>query len=388
MNELEQVKKQTMLQTTHAWISKLSAFANSSNLQFDDYQKEIVVNTVRKIQENGYDIFGYDQNNVADVLYQTAFLRLNPSAIPRHCYFINRDVYENGKKAGSKLEVAIEGEGNDEILRQHGYKIEKILPVWVIREFDEFEEGYYQGINYVPPTWRPKKLKIGEKKGRIIKVIYPIVREDGTAEYWGADREDLQPIISKHIEQNLSGYRRADKNGFEKFMKGLKELTFDEIIEKYQDEAISYTAYGKSNTSKIILDSYTGATGEAMIIRKLRNLAIRTFPKNFDTTVVAKIYEKTFEEKYDKPLIAETTQDKIENEKKEQACSVVIEDTTKVNSEDVIASLKDKTQATQTQKQEVEIEKVEIIEEKQPQKEVANVEIKLEIDEELDEFFL
>lgn len=76
MADLNIIKRETMLSTTNAWIKRLSAFASSNDIKFDDYQKDIVVNTVRKIGENGYDIFSYDQNNVADVLYQTAFLDL------------------------------------------------------------------------------------------------------------------------------------------------------------------------------------------------------------------------------------------------------------------------------------------------------------------------
>jgi hypothetical protein len=327
-NQLDIIKRETMLSTTNAWIKRLSAFASSNNINFDAYQKDIVVNTVRKITESGYDIYAYDQNNVADILYQTAFLRLNPSATPRHCYFINRDVWENGRKIGSKLEMGIEGEGNDEILRKFGVGIKRdqnneavgVHKVWIVREGDEYQEGYFSGISYTPPTWRPKLLKAGEKKGKVLKVVYPIERTDGEVDFWAADREDLQPIILKHIEQNLMGYRKADKEGFNKLMRTLRKLSFDDIIETHQDTEIAYKAYGKDNSLRLVQDSYVGSTGEAMIIRKLRNIAIRNFPKNFDTTVIESLYRETFEEKYDKdvvqPIVApsvqiETKQDDI-----------------------------------------------------------------------------
>lgn len=311
MADLNVIKRETMLSTTNAWIKRLSAFASSNDIKFDNYQKDIVVNTVRKIGENGYDIFAYDQNNVADVLYQTAFLRLNPSATPRHCYFINRDVYESGRRVGSKLEMGIEGEGNDEILRKFGVGIKRdenneavgVHKVWIVREGDEYQEGYFNGIAYTPPTWRPKLLKAGEKKGKVLKIVYPIERTNGEVEFWAADREDLQPIILKHIEQNLMGYRKADKDGFNKLMRELRELTFDEIIDKHQHTEVSFKNYGKDFNVRLIQDSYVGSTGEAMTIRKLRNVAIRNFPKNFDTTVIETLYRKTFEEKYDAPVV-------------------------------------------------------------------------------------
>lgn len=308
MADLNVIKRESMLATTNAWVKRIGAFASSNDIQFDSYQKDIVVNTVRKIGEMGYDIFAYEQNNVADILYQTAFLRLNPSATPRHCYFINRDVYDSGRKVGSKLEMGIEGEGNDEILRKFGVGIKRdsnneavgVHKVWIVREGDEYQEGYFNGIQFTPPTWRPKLLKAGERKGKVLKVVYPIERTNGEVEFWAADREDLQPILLKHIEQNLMGYRKADKDGFNKLMRELRELTFDEIISKHQHTEIEFKNYGKSFSVRLIQDSYVGSTGEAMIIRKLRNVAIRNFPKNFDTSVIENLYRETFEEKYEK----------------------------------------------------------------------------------------
>lgn len=327
MNQIQEVKKQTMLQVTNAWVKKLNAFADASSLKFDDYQKEIVVNTVRKLQESGFDIMQYEQNNIADILYQTSFLRLNPSALPKHCYFIERKIYDSGKVVGKKIEMGIEGEGNDEILRNFGVGIRRdskneavgVHKVWVIREFDDFEDGYYNGIEYTPPKWRQKPTPIGKKKGRVIKVVYPIERTDGQVEYWSADRADLQPIILKHIEQNLSSFARANKERFNEIMAELKELSFDEILETYGDTVLSFKAWGKDQEARMISDSYVGSTGEAMIIRKLRNLATRTYPKNFNTTVIEKIYESTFEERYDKPAIETVIKENLSLEMEQNA---------------------------------------------------------------------
>lgn len=327
MNQIQEVKKQTMLQVTNAWVKKLNAFADASSLKFDDYQKEIVVNTVRKLQESGFDIMQYEQNNIADILYQTSFLRLNPSALPKHCYFIERKIYDSGKVVGKKIEMGIEGEGNDEILRNFGVGIRRdskneavgVHKVWIIREFDDFEDGYYNGIEYTPPKWRQKPTPIGKKKGRVIKVVYPIERTDGQVEYWSADRADLQPIILKHIEQNLSSFARANKERFNEIMSELKELSFDEILETYGDTVLSFKAWGKDQEARMISDSYVGSTGEAMIIRKLRNLATRTYPKNFNTTVIEKIYESTFEERYDKPAIETVIKENLSLEMEQNA---------------------------------------------------------------------
>jgi len=362
-NEIANVKKETMLQTTNAWVKKLSAFANASNISFDEYQQEIVVNTVRKIAETGMDIYEFDTNNVADVLYQTAFLRLNPSAMPRHCYFISRNVYEGGRISGKKLEIGIEGEGNDEILRTAGVGIRRdehneavgVHKVWVVREFDDFQDGYYSGVNFIPPTWKPKPTPIGQKKGRVIKVVYPIERTSGDVEYWSAERADLQPIILKHIEQNLKQYSKADKNGYDELMKELRDLSFDEIIENYSDKVIEFKAWGKSNSQQVISDSYTGVTGDAMIVRKLRNVAIRTFPKNFDKTVVAKLYEKTFEERYERTPIEQEIKQTLIEETQSDANKVVIDENGVVEEkeEDIIPEVVLKEEKKNVTKQEV-----------------------------------
>ena len=389
-NQLDVIKRETMLQTTNAWVKRLSAFANSNELNFSKYQETIVVNTVRKIQESGFDIYAHDQNNVADILYQTAFLNLNPSAIPRHCYFIERTIYTDGKPQGKKLEMGIEGEGNDEILRKFGYEVKHIHKVWVIRDGDEYQEGYYQGINYVPPTWKPRLLKMGERKGAVLKVVYPIERKDGSVEYWGADREDLQPILLKHIEQNLSTYRKADKVAYNKLMKRLQTLSFDEILNEYNETEISFTYYNKSNTSKLISESYVGPTGDPMIIRKLRNVAVRTFPKNFDTTLVEKIYETTFEEKYNKPLIENVTKENLEDEVQEKANTVVVEDKDTIgNIKEILETKQETKQVKQTKKELVRENVIDAVVEENIQKNIQeNIqETSSAIDDDLEDCF-
>jgi hypothetical protein len=99
------------------------------------------------------------------------------------------------------------------------------------------------------------------------------------------------------------GFRKADKDAFNALMRELRDLTFDEIIDKHQHTEVVFKNYGKDFSVRLIQDSYVGSTGEAMTIRKLRNVAIRNFPKNFDTTVIETIYRKTFEEKYDTPIV-------------------------------------------------------------------------------------
>ena len=103
-------------------------------------------------------------------------------------------------------------------------------------------------------------------------MVYPIERTNGEVDFWSADRDDLQPILLKHIEQNLMSYRKADKEGFQKLMKELRQLSFDDLIDKHQDTEIKFKNYGKDYSVRLIQDSYVGSTGEAMIIRKLRNL--------------------------------------------------------------------------------------------------------------------
>lgn len=332
-NDLQATKQQTMLQTSQTWVQRFIHFSNDSKINFDEQQKEIIVSGVRKLYEGGFDLTTYDTNNVADVLYTLAFFRWQPSAMPRHCYFQETKIYEDGKLKGKKLEVRVEGEGNDQVLRNYGVGIKRdqngeavgIHKVWIVREGDEYQEGYYEGIEYKPPRWKPSVPKVGQKKGKVIKVVYPIERTNNRVEYWSADREDLQPIIIKHIENNLMGYRRAKPKEFRELIKGLMNMTFDEILEKYDGTEIQYTAYGKTNTVTMIQDSYTGATGEAMIIRKLRNIATRTFPKQFGHIELERLYEGTFEEKYEPKQIVEELEDKLENEITENAGAIDVE---------------------------------------------------------------
>lgn len=392
-NDLQSIKRETMLQVSNNWVKQFTSFASSSEIKFDDEQKQIIVNSVRKLYESGYDINEYDRNNVADVLYTVAFMRWQPSAMPRHCYFQETKEWEDGQVKNKKLEVKVEGEGNDHVLRLYGVGIKRnefgeaigIGKVWIVREFDEFSEGYYNGVEFTPPKWIPKKLGRGDKKGVIMKVVYPITKTDGTTEYWSADREDLQPSIIKHIEQNLSSFRREQPSDFRKFIRELMKMTFDEILEKYDDYELEYkTKKGYTNKVKVIQETYTGPTGEGMILRKLRNIALRHFPKDFKHLEIEQLYEKTFEEKYEKPKIEERVQEKLTIEKEEKANSVVVE---ALEQEPKVQVVKQETVQKQVKVAPLEVVEPEIEQPKVVEKPKSTVAVSNDIDEDLDEYF-
>jgi hypothetical protein len=132
-------------------------------------------------------------------------------------------------------------------------------------------------------------------------------------------------------------------------MAELRDLSFDEILETYGDVVLSFKAWGKDQEARMISDSYVGSTGEAMIIRKLRNVATRTFPKNFDTTVMEKIYESTFEERYDKPAIETVIKEDLRIEMDKNAGKQTILKVEEDNVKDEFESKEDRqTQQTDT----------------------------------------
>ena len=142
--------------TTKSFVHKLQAFADNMKIDFDDYQKECVVNAIRTIEPmlkaQGLVISNFDTNNVVLVLQQVAFLRLNPSANPRECYFIVRKNKDDrsGKPVPPTLEFGIEGAGNDVILQEFGRDVKEVKSK-IVYEGDDFTAGYMDGWDEVLP---------------------------------------------------------------------------------------------------------------------------------------------------------------------------------------------------------------------------------------------
>lgn len=305
----EPSNKSTMLMQTNAFIKEIENFANNIEVSFTEKEKQIVMNAIRVIDpilaQNGltWNYFASSpqlKNNVVNVLQQTAFLKLNPVAIPRECFYIIRNVKLGDNTYQKQIEFGIEGAGNDSILRTFGVNVADVKS-YIVYEGDEFSGVIFDGFEEIPPKYVPKLRKNGESKGKALYAVYLVKKTNGSVETLIAEREDVKVSLLAHIRQN-----GAD----EKLLRELERLTIDEILldEKWLEYKLKKETWvkvnGKTMKKEIEVDLIgpgwkSPISREKMIERKMRNHAIRRYPKDFSHGSITKLYEETFEdEKY------------------------------------------------------------------------------------------
>ena len=249
----------------------------------DDYARTCAMNAMTSIfhlvlQTKEADLQTMNTSNLREVVAQAASLKLNANAMPREVYFQLRNKQINGAWV-KVVEMGIEGNGNDAMLRNFGVGVKTVYPCWLVKEGDVFTYPKRKGMKMEPPEWEEKGLS-----SKVIRVVYPILLDDGTEQYLIAERDGVKVNLFAHVRNNLMN---------ETF--GICENTFkataeqkDEIRKKKEE---IYEALRKCETVDDMLACETARsfmspawldTPESMIIRKMRNNAIRNFPKDMN----------------------------------------------------------------------------------------------------------
>ena len=268
------------------WTNELTNMVTQDyedcGLEIDEYSKKCAMSAMTNIYQlvkgSGVDIKAIDTSNLREIVGQCAGLKLNANAVPRECYFQLRK-----KKVGNNyvqtVEMGIEGDGNDAILRQFGENVDTVYPVWIVKEGDRFTYPKHRGIETVPPEWE----QVGASE-KVDKVVYPVKLTDGTFQYLIAERQSVKTNLFAHIRNNLMNetfgicenrYKATDKQLEE--IKERKEVIFEALRKCETVEEMLECAESRPYISAAWLD-----TPESMIVRKMRNNAIKKFKKNYD----------------------------------------------------------------------------------------------------------
>ena len=284
-------------------------------LAFDDYSKQCVMASMSAIYNlvtsNKAAMKNLNGSNLRQVIGQVSSLKLNANAVPRECYFQLRSKQDANGNWYKEVEMGIEGDGNDALLRNFGVGVKNVYPVWLVKEGDEFTYPKHKGVDITPPEWEEKGLS-----QRVIRVVYPVEMKDGKMEYMIAERESVKGNLLAHVQNNLMKETfgllgtKKDKSG-----KVVPRTRYDAT-----DEEKKAIAEKKNEILKALLDCktledmlscevarpYMSAawleTSEAMIIRKMRNNAIKKHPKDLNAMATQSLiqmdetYQQTQEE--------------------------------------------------------------------------------------------
>ena len=218
-----------------------------------------------------------------------------------------------------------------------------------MKEGDEFIYPKHRGVEVTPPEWEEKGLS-----QKVIRVVYPVEMNDGKIEYMIAERESVKGNLFAHVRNNLLNETfgllgtKKDKSG-----KVVPRTRYDAT-----DEEKKAIAEKKNEILKALLDCktiedmlacevarpYMSAawldTSESMIVRKMRNNAIKKHPK--DLNAIAKqslmqmdeTYQQTQEEIAEnantedfpvEPEVVETVEDPKMADKPEKVETEVVE---------------------------------------------------------------
>jgi hypothetical protein len=131
-----------------------------------------------------------------------------------------------------------------------------------------------------PPEWEEKGLS-----NKVVRVVYPILLNDGTEQYLIAERDGVKVNLFAHIKNNLlnetfglaeSSYKATPKQ--KEQIKAKKEEIFAELRKCETVDEMLACEVARPYMSPAWLD-----TPESMIIRKMRNNAIKNFPKDMNS---------------------------------------------------------------------------------------------------------
>lgn len=262
-------------------LSELDSAAKTMGQDFTEYGKKCVVNAIASLviytKQNGCTLNDFDPTLVRLALQNVGYTELNIAAIPSECYFDIRKA-SDGKKS---LTIKPQGAGNEKLLRSYGVNVKEVKNPWLVREGDEFTYPSFNGLEMTPPKWIPKSY---DKK--VIMVVYPVIKTDDTVEYLIATREGVKPNIIAQIRQN-SLYSKDKDKIYADIEQDAEKFTIDQLL-------------ANERWAKIINPTYTsGGSKEQMILRKMKNNALKNYPKEYRDAFMAEAVKDMFEDNDD-----------------------------------------------------------------------------------------
>lgn len=265
-------------------LKEVQSDFSAGMIEFDDYSKKCAMDAMSAIYQliqntDKADIGNMDTSNLRDIIKRCASLKLSASSYPREVYFQLRNKQVNGQWV-KEVEMGIEGDGNDSLLRNFGVGVQKVYPVWLVKEGDEFTYPKRVGLSVTPPEWEEKGLS-----SKVVRVVYPVKLTGKDVEYLIAERDSVKTNLMAHVRNNLLnetfGICESRYKAKPEQLQQIKAKK-DEIIDALRNCAtvddMLACELARPYISAAWLDS-----PESMIVRKMRNNAIKKYPKNFNS---------------------------------------------------------------------------------------------------------
>ena len=284
----EVAQKQEFTTALSNWTNTITGLVTRDfeqcGVEFDEYSKRCAMSAMSSIYQlvqntDKAEMSDLNTSNLREIVEQCASLKLNANAVPREVYFQLRSKQVNGEWK-KFVEMGIEGDGNDALLRQFGNDVAKVHPCWIVKEGDEFTRPKRVGMEITPPSWEQKGLS-----EKVIAVVYPVQLTNGSIEYLISERESVKTNLIAHIRNNMMNetfgickdrykatpeQKQQIKAKKEKILSAVRDCeTLDDML--------------KCPSAQPYISAAWLDTPEQMITRKLRNNAIKKFPKDMNS---------------------------------------------------------------------------------------------------------
>lgn len=308
-NEITKAEKRELTGTMkfqNELANELDVASTQMGASFSEYGKKCVVNAIAGLAvtcaNQGIKLTELDPTILKLALQNVGYTELNYAAIPSEIYFDLRKITKTDESGNevTRYNIAIkpQGAGNEKLTRKYGVGLKKDVGLrspWLIRENDEFELPSFSGIEMTPPKWKPKSLD-----GKVIMVVYPAIKVDGSVEYLMATREGIKANLIAQIRQNsLYAFKKDVKKGDKTY-----KVNDPEARDKFYEELNAYAESHKMEEllaepkyAEYVNPTYTsGGSKEQMILRKMKNNALKNYPKEYDNAYIRDAVEGMFED--------------------------------------------------------------------------------------------
>jgi hypothetical protein len=303
-NEAPKPEYKTMLASANdTFLGMIERQMEGHNITISEYGKVCVVNAIAAINDllatNGlnFNSSELDMSTLTTALITVATLQLNAKASNREMYFQLRSkkLKEGDKEVWKKqLEWGIEGDGWDALIARFGRNIKKVYPFWRVRSGDKYTPPKHRGLEVTPPEWEETGV------GEVIRVVYPIVFNDGTIHFYTCEKDDVLKNLYAHINNNMMN----ETFGICKDRYSAKADELKQIAEKKREildkaKSLGWGALDDAELSPYISPSWSEFHArESMIIRKMRNRICKAIPKDFGSAYASDVYNRASDEVY------------------------------------------------------------------------------------------
>jgi len=346
-NELEKKEKNEVALTgglsfQTKLLNELDKANEEFGTDFTKYGRTCAINALASVvmfcKSKGVELTELDGSMLRLQIQNVGFTELNMATIPSEAYIDLRKTYKwvdvtdpatgevkKEKKVSYTVAIKPQGAGNEKLVRKYGVGLKKgdgLKNAILIREGNEFVMPYFDGLQMTKPIYKPL---LENENNKVIAVMYPAVKEDGTVEYLFATREGVKPNLIAQIRQNaLYSFTKEEdeeytgKNGkkYTKTKTVVDEEARDAFYKLIEEKASKMTVDEMLNDEDLleyINPTYTsGGSKEAMIMRKMKNNALKYYPKEYDNSYITNAVQNMFEEQ-DKSALEKKHKDILED---------------------------------------------------------------------------